>query len=163
VSEVIGAPAGAQDVRDDFGVEGGAAGCHPAQRVDELADIADAILEQVSDAGGPAARCRSKELGGVAGFDVLGEDQHSGAGVVAADGDCRPDTLVGVVARHSHVHDGNIRLVLVHGRSERLGIAHGGHRLVSPVGQDLDQPRPDNGGVFGDDDPHSTLLLSGQT
>src|SRR5580700_8861275 len=82
VSEVIGAPAGAQDVRDDFGVEGGAAGCHPAQRVDELADIADAVLEQVSDAGGTAAGCRSKELSGVARLNVLGENQHSGAGMV---------------------------------------------------------------------------------
>jgi hypothetical protein len=34
---------------------------------------------------------------------------------------------------------------------------------VSPLGQDLDQPGPDDGGVFGDDDPHSRLLLSGQT
>ena len=54
-AEPVGAAAGAQKLRDDLRVEGGAPGGDPAQRVDELLDVGDPVLEQVPDTRGAAA------------------------------------------------------------------------------------------------------------
>src|ERR1700760_2769516 len=40
-----------------------------------------------------------------------------------------------------------------------LGVADRGGDLMSAVGEDLGQARPDHGGVLGDDDAHPSLLL----
>ena len=77
----------------------------------------------------------------MAGLDVLGEDQHASARMVAADGDRSADALVGVAGRHPYVHDGGVRVVLVYGGLQVLGVAHGGYHHVSPVGQDLGEAR----------------------
>ena len=42
--------AAAEELRDDLGVERGAAGGDALHRVDELAHVGDAVLEQVADA-----------------------------------------------------------------------------------------------------------------
>jgi hypothetical protein len=54
-----GAAAGAEQVTDDFGAEDGAAVGHPGDRVDEVADVSDAVFQQVSDASG----CQSSLAG----------------------------------------------------------------------------------------------------
>ena len=51
-AEAFVAAAGPQKLRDDLGVQGGTPGGHPAERFDELLDVADAVLEQVPDTGG---------------------------------------------------------------------------------------------------------------
>ena len=48
-------------------------------------------------------------------------------------------------------------MVLVYRSSQVLGVAHGGYHVVSPVGQDLGEARPDDCGVFGDHDAHCGL------
>jgi hypothetical protein len=46
-----GPAAGAEELADDFGVEYGAALRDSGDRVDEVADVGDAVFEQVADAG----------------------------------------------------------------------------------------------------------------
>jgi len=48
-------------LRDDLGVKGGAAGGYPAQRLDELTDVGDPVLEQVPDTRATAAGRRGGE------------------------------------------------------------------------------------------------------
>lgn len=69
--------AGSNQEPDDLGVQCRASGGDPGERVHELADIGDAIFEQIADSG----RVASEELGGVAGLDLLGEDQDPDLGV----------------------------------------------------------------------------------
>jgi len=47
----VGPAAGAQEVADNFGIEHGAALGHAGDRVDEVTDVGDAVLQQVADAG----------------------------------------------------------------------------------------------------------------
>ncbi len=63
------------------GVEDSAALGHRGDRVDEVAQVSDAVFQQVSDASG----CPGEQLRCRAGLDVLGENQHADAGMVAAD------------------------------------------------------------------------------
>ena len=49
--ERVGAVAD-EELGDDLGVEGGAAGGDPAQRVEEVGDVGDPVLEQVADGAG---------------------------------------------------------------------------------------------------------------
>src|SRR3954454_13350376 len=58
--------------------------------VDELARVADALLEQIADAAVPVG----EQLRRVAGLDVLREHQHAEALDVAPGLDCRPQALV---------------------------------------------------------------------
>ena len=99
------AAAGAEQAGDDLGVEGGAARRDPGDRVDELADVGDAVLEQVADA---AASRDAQQVGRVPGLDVLGEHQMPTRGVGAADGDRGPQALVGVAGRHPDVDDRDV-------------------------------------------------------
>jgi hypothetical protein len=55
----IGPAACAQQLADHLGVQDGAAAGDPADRLDELADICDPVLEQVAD----AARGSGEQLG----------------------------------------------------------------------------------------------------
>jgi len=88
-------PGGVQHPGDDLGIERGAAGRDTGDRVDELADVGDPVLEQVADSAGT----RPEQVGGVAGPDVLGEHQDAGAGMVAADRDRGAQPFVGVIRR----------------------------------------------------------------
>ncbi len=67
------AAAGAQQLGDDLGIERGSARPDPDQRVDELADVGDAVLEQVPDTAGRPG----EQLGGVTRLDVLREHEHA--------------------------------------------------------------------------------------
>ena len=79
--------------------------------------------------------------------------------MVAADRDRGTEPFVGMVRRHPHVDDRDIRLVLGDRRFQRLGVADRGGDLVPAVREDLGQARPDHGGVLGDDDAHARALL----
>jgi hypothetical protein len=152
--EPVVAAAGAQKLRNDLWIESGAPGGHPAQRFDELLDVSDPVLEQVPDTRGTATGRRAEQVSRVPGLDVLGEHQHPGLGVVAADGDRGAQALVGVAGRHPHVHHCGVWVVLVHRGQQVVGVAYGGDYLVATVGQDLGQARSHYGRVSGDHDPH---------
>ena len=135
------------------GVQRGAAGRHPVQCVNEFADVRDPVLEQVPDTSRALSGSRTEQVGRVPGLDVLGEHQQSQARVFAAQRDRGPQALVGVPGRHAHVHDGDVRAVLLYRGAQGLGVTDGGHDLVAATGQDLCETGPDHGGVLGDHDP----------
>src|SRR5204863_151210 len=85
-----------QKLRDDLRVESGAPGRDPAERFDELLDVADPVLEQVPDTRGTATGRRAEQVSCVPGLDVLGEHQHPRLGVVTADDDRGAQALIGV-------------------------------------------------------------------
>ena len=51
-----------EKLRDDFGIEGRAAGRHPAHRVEEISHLRDPVLEEIPDRGG----AHRQQAGGVA-------------------------------------------------------------------------------------------------
>jgi len=72
---------GPQELGDHFGVEGRPAGGHPHQGFDEVAHIGHSVFEQVPD----PRRVVGQELRGVAGLDVLREQQDPQPFVGAAE------------------------------------------------------------------------------
>src|SRR5581483_445625 len=148
--ERAGVAAGVQQAADDFGVERGAARGDPRDRVGELGDVGDPVLEQVTDPAGAGG----EQVGGVPGLDVLGKHQDAHARVVAADRGRGAQALVGVAGRHPHVDDRDVGCVGGHRVLERLGVADRGYYLVPAVGEDLGESGPDHGGVLGDHYAH---------
>ena len=63
-------------VRDDLGVECGAAAGDAPGGIEEVVHVEHAVLEQVAEAAAGA-----DEVDGVPGLDVLGQDEHGRAGV----------------------------------------------------------------------------------
>jgi hypothetical protein len=70
--EVLDASSGTGQLGDHFRVERCAAGSHPGQRIGELGDVRDAVLQQIADAGRAAGEQSSRILR----LDVLGEEQQ---------------------------------------------------------------------------------------
>lgn len=66
----------------------------------------------------------------------------------------RPDAVVGVVRRHSHVDDGKVGAVTRHGGSQAVGIADRCDHLDLLVAQDPYESLPQEQGVVGDYDAH---------
>ena len=104
---------------DHLGIEGGPAAGDAPQGVHELADVADAVLEQVADAAGAVG----EQLGRVLALDVLAEDEDRRAGHAPARLDRRPQALVALGRRHPDVDDRHVGAVLDDGRDERRAVA----------------------------------------
>ena len=60
--QLLGVAAGAEELADHLGVEGGAAGGDPGQGVDELGDVGDPVLEQVANPAAPPSSSRAAYL-----------------------------------------------------------------------------------------------------
>ena len=71
----VGVPGGAQELGDHFGVQRRPPDATRTERLDEVADVGDPVLEQVADPG----RIVGQQLGRVAGLDVLREQQDAQA------------------------------------------------------------------------------------
>lgn len=123
----------------------------PLDRVEEVPDVGDAFLEQVTD----SARAAGQQLDGVALFDVLGkhENRKTGNGLTGAQR--RAQALVGEGGRHADVDDREVRPVLLDGAQQVVAVVHGGDRLDVLVGEQSDHPRAQQNRVFGDDNPHA--------
>lgn len=80
-----------EELGDDGGVHGGAAVGDAADGFDELADVEDAVLEEVADAAGVVG----EQFAGVELFDVLGEHEDGQAGDLGAGGDGGLEAFVG--------------------------------------------------------------------
>jgi hypothetical protein len=141
---------------DHLGVEGGAAGGDPGQRLGELGGVGDAVLEQIADARG----ARGQQPGREPGLDVLGEEQHAGAGVLPADVDRGPQAFVAVGGRHPDIDDGDVGPVLGDGGAQRVGVRDGGADLVPALGKHLGEQLPQYGGILGDHDAHGPHALT---
>ena len=89
----------------DLWIEGGAARGDAFHGVDELADVAHTVLEQVAHPG----RVVADQFEHVGGLEVLGEHENGYAGMRAPDLDGRDQPVVGVAWRHPHIDDCDVR------------------------------------------------------
>src|SRR5215471_11556719 len=143
-----GLPAGAQQMTNYFWVEHGAAVCNTRECLDEVTDVGDAVLQQVTD-----ARWRpSEQFRRGLRLDVLGEHQHADLRVVGVDRLGGAQSLVGMGGRHAHVDDGHIGQVRVHCLPQRYRVGHRRDNVMTPAGERLGEPVPHDRGVFCDDD-----------
>ena len=71
VSAASGPSLPREELRHDLRIERRPAPCDARDRVDELADVHHAVLEQIADAALPVG----KQLGGVGQLDVLRDDE----------------------------------------------------------------------------------------
>ena len=92
---------------DDLGIERGATIGDPFDRLDEVRDVPDAFLEQVSDTRGIVP----DELEHVRRLEMLREDEHGNRRLLAADLGGGDEPVVGVPGRHAHVDDRDVRRV----------------------------------------------------
>jgi PAS domain S-box-containing protein len=117
--------------------------------VEELGDVADAILEQIADAG----RVVADELEHVGGLKVLREDEHGDAGVGAADLGGSNEPVVGVPGRHLHVHDRDVGRVGAHLQQQVVGVSATTDDLVAGVLEEGRDAFAEQRVVVGHDDP----------
>ena len=68
-------PGRTEELGHYFGIQGSPSRGDSHQRLDEVADVRHAVLEQVPDAGGVVG----EQLGGIAGLDVLREQEDAEA------------------------------------------------------------------------------------
>ena len=122
------APA-ADEARDHGRVERRAARRHALDGVDELRDVAHAVLEQVADAGGIVAH----ELEHVGRLEVLGEDEDRDRRMGAADLGGGHQSVVGVARRHADVDDGDVGHVGAHLEHEVVRVVRAADHLVPGV------------------------------
>ena len=80
-----------EELRDDFGIQGGTSYGDSLQRLDEVADVGHPVLQEVADAGGIVGQ----QVGGVAGLDVLGEEEDAHPLVAVAQFEGEAEALVG--------------------------------------------------------------------
>src|SRR5205823_14400928 len=100
----------------------------------ELADVRDAVLEQVAD-----SLCALREqVERIVGLDILGEDEYAGPGVLLANLPRSPKALVRVRRRHADVDDRHLRAVRPHPQEQLLGVPRLPHDLEAGI---LEQPR----------------------
>ena len=117
VERVVVAPA-AEELRDDVGVDDGAAVRDAADGGEELVELDDPVLEQVAEALGAVAEERER----VARLDDLREDEHPDLRMLGADRHRRLRPLVGVGRRHADVDDRDVGLLAPHDPLQRVGV-----------------------------------------
>src|SRR3954452_4027825 len=107
LAERVGAAAPADELRDDLGIERGAARGDALYRRDELVHVRDAVLEEVAEPLGAVL----EQLERVLRLEVRGEDEDAGLRPVRADRLRRQDGPLRTGRRHADVHDGHLRIV----------------------------------------------------
>jgi hypothetical protein len=122
------------------------------QRVEELRDVCDPVLEQVAD----PVRAAGDQFGGVPLLHPLGQHEHADVGPLVPDHQGRAQPLVGEGGRHPDVDDNRVRGIRGHRAQELLAVALGGGHLVPGLGEQPGQSLPQEHGVLGDDYPHGS-------
>ena len=141
------APAPRDEAADDSGVEGRASCGDAFDRVEELGDVAHAVLEQVADAG----RVVPDELEHVRRLQVLGEHEHRHGRVRAADLCGREQPVVSPAGWHAHVDDGDVRLVRADLEQQGLGVRCPADDLVARILEQRGDAFAQERVVIGDD------------
>lgn len=139
-----------EELGDDGGVHGGAAGGDAADGFDELADVEDAVLEEVAD----SAFGVGEEFAGVELFDVLGEDEDGESGDLGAGSDGCLEAFVGEGGGESDVDDGDVGFVFGEGCVEVGSVVDCGDDGEVVCFEESDQSVAEEGKVFGDDNAH---------
>ena len=119
-------------------------------RVDEVAHVGHAVLEQVADAAGAVG----EQLGRVRLLDVLGQDQHREAAPAAAQLERRAHALVAERGREADVDDRDVGPVLLDGGQQRVAVGDRGHDVEAAVAQQPLEAVAQKREVLGDDYSH---------
>jgi hypothetical protein len=155
-SERVLSAASPDQARDDRGVDHRLPVHDAAHGVDYGGDIEHPFLEQVAD---PLGLVLDKAQG-VAGFDVLGQDQDAHLGVFGADGLGGDQAFVGVGWRHADVDQGHVRVGQAHVVEQALGILGLGDHLDAGVAEQPDDALAGEQDVVGDDYAHGSSARS---
>src|SRR6185503_1060097 len=142
--------AAAEQLRDRLRVHRRPALGDAADRVDELADVGDAVLEQVAD----TAAAVGQQLGGERPLDVLREHEDRQPGHPRARLERGADALVGERRREPDVDNADVRLVAHDGAQETRPVLDGGDDLEAALRQQAGEPVAQEREVLGDYDPH---------
>lgn len=138
----------AEHPRDDLGVEGGAAGGDPTDRVDERLDVSHPLLEQIADPLGAAG----DQLLGEVVLVELRQHQDPGLGPLAPQLDRRAQAVVDVARRHPDVDDRDFRPVAQCPAEEVLGVPGLRHDLEAGLGEQPDDALAEEHIVLADND-----------
>ena len=152
--EPVVAPAADHQLGDDLRVERRPAGRDARERVHELADVGDAVLEQVADAAAPVR----EQLARVLALDVLAEHEDRGAGHPPARLDRRPQALVALGRRHPDVDHRHVRPLLDDRVHQGRPVADLRHDRRPGVLEQADQALAQQHGVLGDHHPQPGAL-----
>ena len=115
-------------------------------------DVGHPVLEQVADAGGVVGQ----EIGGIAGLDVLGEEQDAETLVLGPQLEGQAQALVGEGRRHADVDHRHVGRVLRDGAAQRGRVTDGAGDHEAAVHQELHQAVAEDGRVLRDGDPQCT-------
>jgi hypothetical protein len=140
-----------------FGVEHGAAAGHAPERVRELVEVGDPVLEQVAD----AARVVADQLERVGRLDVLAEHEHADLGVRPPDRHGRAEAVVGVRGRHADVDHGGVGAMGADLADEVVGVARLRDDVEAVRLEHARQPLEQQGVIVGDDHPEPGFVLGG--
>src|SRR5581483_526007 len=131
----------------------------PADGGRELADVADAVLQEVAHPLGAVG----EQVEGVLRLDVLREHEHGGAGMALADLAGRAQALVRVGGRHPDVHHRHVRAVRADLQEQLLGGARLPDHLEPGVREQARDPLAQEDGVLGDHDARHESGISATT
>ena len=109
---------------------------HPADRRDEVLDIADPVLEQVADAVSGVGQQRHGEPE----LQVLRQHEHADRRVVAPDLQRGPHPLVGVRGRQTNVDDRDVERVGPDRRADRRSARTARGRRCRPRSSSRSRP-----------------------
>lgn len=131
----VGTATAQQQLGNDLRVKGCPACRNTLERIHELLDVRDALLEQVAD----TARLRGEQVGRVPLLDILREEQHRRVGPLPPDHQRGPHALVTETGRHPYIDQGELGLVLLDRREQRIRVVRLGGHLEARHLEDLDQ------------------------
>src|SRR4029450_12137747 len=101
-----------------------------------------------------------EEAQGVAGLDVLRQDQDADLGMLSPDGLGGDQALIGMGRRHADVDQGHVRAGQAHLGEQALGVLGLGDPLDAGVAQQPDDSLAGEHGVAGHDYPHGSSAWS---
>jgi hypothetical protein len=118
--------------------------------------VGHSLLEEIAHAG----RVVAEQVDGVARFDVLGEDQHREARMIAAETEGGDEPFGGVRRWHSHVDDGEVRVEGGDRFEQLCRITRLGHDREARLGEQSGESFAEEDGVVGEDDPYGHCLTA---
>src|SRR5690625_1725151 len=145
-----------QQGRHDLRVEDRAPCSYPAHRLDELGDVGDSVLEEISDRS-VAAR---EQLARVQLLDILREHEDGKVGSRRTSVDRGAQSLVGECRRHTYVDDGDVDLGFGERLRQRRRIVDGSDDLELVRLEHAGEPISQEGEVLGDDNTHGNSMVT---
>ena len=122
---------------------------HPPDRVGELVERRDAVLQEVAD----AAVAPREQLPSVDALDVLAENQDADIGQLRAQAQRGPDSLVAEVGREPDVEDRDIRHNALNAGDDVVGIAERAGGDIAGLVEEAHQTLAEQQRVLDEHDP----------